>query len=217
MISMMEKYILDTNIFFNMEAGLGLGRKTQDVVGKITQFAQKLKESKKAEFIMPPRAIEEFLSFFEEKEQPFIKTFLSSITIKTPDYGALAFSSEVFYKLVKEIRQRSYRGLAIGEEEIVNAVQGMQGKQVQSKKDFQIQVGAFIKTFRDRYRNATRTGFLDSVADLDLIVLAKEQDGVLITTDEGVLHWGRTFGVKEMPAAGFLRRVEELLRPDHRE
>lgn len=216
MIGIMEKYILDTNIFFNMEAGLGLGKKTEEVVVKITQLAQQLKKEEKAEFIMPPRAIDEFLSFFENKNQPFIKTFLSVITVKTPDATSLSFPAAIFYKLIEDIRQRSYRGLTIGEEEITNAAQGMQGKQTQNKKDFQIQAGAFIKTFRDRYRNATRTGFLDSVADLDLIVLSKEQDGFLITADEGVLRWGRTFGIKEMPAAGFLRRVEELLRPARR-
>lgn len=65
------------------------------------------------------------------------------------------------------------------------------------KKDFQIKIGAFIKKFRDRYRNATRYGFLDSVADLDVIVLAKELDGTVVSTDEGVIYWARLFGVRE--------------------
>ena len=69
-----------------------------------------------------------------------------------------------------------------------------------------------IKNFRDRYRNATRTGFLDSVADLDLIVLSKEINGFLVTSDDGVLSWGRIFGIKEMPASVFRKRLEDLLQ-----
>ena len=79
------------------------------------------------------------------------------------------------------------------------------------KKDFQIKIGATIKNFRNRYRNATRTGFLDSVADLDLIVLAFEQEAFLVSSDEGVLKWGRIFGVKEMPSEVFQKRLGALL------
>lgn len=215
----MEKFILDTNIFFNMEAGLDLGEKTEEVIMTISQYAAKLKNAKKAEFIMPPRAIDEFLSFFEDKEQPFIKKLLSVITVKSPDAGRISFTAAVFYSLIDDIRQRSYRGLNIAEEEIENAARTLMEKPVSSKKDFQINIGVHIKKFRERYRNATRTGFLDSVADLDLIVLAKEQDGFLISTDEGVLHWGRIFGVREMPCSALRGRLEQLakLAPDHLE
>ena len=71
-------------------------------------------------------------------------------------------------------------------------------------------MGEIIKKFRLRYRQATRFGFLDSTADLDLIVLTKEIDGFLVSTDEGVLLWGKTFGVKIMSALGFRRRLEHL-------
>jgi predicted DNA-binding protein (UPF0278 family) len=49
------------------------------------------------------------------------------------------------------------------------------------------------------------------LADLDLVVLAKQKDGFLVSTDEGVLSWGRVFGVKEMPAAVFSKRLRSLL------
>jgi len=73
----MDKYILDTNIFFNMEEGIGLGEKTEDVVRNITQI-------KNVEFYMPPRIVDEFLSFFPDKNQAFIKDFLSKIIIQSP-------------------------------------------------------------------------------------------------------------------------------------
>ena len=207
----MESFILDTNLFFNIGAGLGLGKNTEEIVVKLTEIIKKLKKNSKAVFYMPPRIVDEFFSFFEDKEQLFIKDFLSVINIKSPNSSGLEFSSNVFYKLIEDIRNRSYRGLNIAEEEIVKAGEMTAGKKYESKKDFQITIGKFVKNFRDRYRNATRTGFLDSVADLDLIVLSKEVDGFLVTSDEGVLVWGRTFGIKEMPASIFQKRLEDLL------
>lgn len=208
----MDKFVLDTNLFFNMEAGLDLGRKTEDVVVGLTEKALELKKIKKAEFFMPPRAIEEFLSFFEDKNQGFIKNFLSALTVKSPDTAKIQFPATVFYKLVEDIRSRSYRGLAVGEEEIVSAArQALGAPKELSKKDFEIKAGPVVKKFRERYRNATRTGFLDSLTDLDLIALASEQGAYLVTTDEGVLEWGRTFGVKEMPSLAFRKRLEDLL------
>lgn len=207
----MEKYILDTNIFFNMEEGTELGKKTEEVVKNISILAKSLKQEKKGELFMPPRAIDEFLSFFEDKNQGFIKEFLASITIKSPYIEALEITNQAFYLLVEDVRQRNLRGLNIAEEEINNAGRLLMGKNNLSQKGFQIQIGNVVKKFRERYRNATRTGFLDSLADLDCIVLTKEQDGVLISTDEGVLKWARVFGVREMPAAAWKKQMSEVL------
>lgn len=207
----MENFILDTNLFFNIGAGLEMGENTEEITVKLTEIIKKLKKNSKASFYMPPRIVDEFLSFFEDKNQEFIKNFLSGVNIKSPNPSGVNFSSKVFYRLIEDVRNRSYRGLSIAEEEIIKAGEATSGKKFESKKDFQITIGKFIKNFRDRYRNATRTGFLDSVADLDLIILSKEVDGFLVTSDEGVLSWGRIFGIKEMPASVFRKRLEDLL------
>jgi RNA ligase partner protein len=202
----MEKYILDTNIFFNTQNNFGLGKKAKEVILKLTTI---IKE-KKQQIFMPPSAIDEFLSFFseEEKKQSFINNFLSLIVIKSPDYNKISFPANIFHQLIKEIRSRSYRGLTIAEEEVKNAALLMMGEKKLEKKDFQIKIGKIIKKLRERYRQATRFGFLDSTTDLDLIVLAKEIDGFLVSTDEGVVYWGRIFGVKEMPLQFFLKKLE---------
>lgn len=209
----MDTFILDTNLFFNMAAGINMGKKTEDVVVGLTEKARILTKNKKAVFFMPPLAVDEFLSFFENKDQGFIKDFMAVINIESPDLTRALFPATVFYKLIEDIRARSYRGLNIAEEEIENSTRQSMGLKIEGKKEFQIKIGAFIKKFRERYRNATRAGFLDSVTDLDLIVLSKQKDGFLVSTDEGVLSWGRTFGVKEMPVSVFRKRLEDLL--DH--
>lgn len=180
-----------------MQAGLGFGDTTEKVMENMILCG------KKAKLYMPPRIVEEFLSFFENKEQDIIKKLLAEITVKSPVIDSLQFPASVFYTLVEDIRNRSYRGLRTGEEEIEQAAQAFMGAQSLNKMEFQKKVGVQIKGFRDRYRQATRVGFLDSLADLDIIVLAKEIEGTVVSTDEGLLKWSRLFGVKEMSPSVF--------------
>jgi len=208
----MEKFILDTNLFFNMEAGFDLGQKTEEVVANLTKIIQNLKKQKKAEFFMSPKAVEEFLSFFEDKKQPFLEGFLSLVTVKSPDIEKITVPGRIIYELIGDVRGRSYRGLQVAEEELEVAVRKMLEKntQLSDKKSFQIAVGASKKNLRDRYRRATRFGFIDSLTDLELILLAQELNGCLVSADEGVINWGRRFGVKEMPAGLFLKHLCNL-------
>ncbi|MEN9328771.1 MAG: hypothetical protein RI947_1579 [Candidatus Parcubacteria bacterium] len=195
----MKKFVLDTNLFFNMEAGLDLGTKTEEVVRVLTSSMKAYKKDGAGEFYTPPRVVEEFLSFFEDTSQQFIRDFLSQLIIKAPHVNDMQVAGAVIYQLVDEIRTRSYRGIGIAEEEINKAGKLVTGKPELSKKDFEMTIGPVVKNFRERYRQATRFGFIDSLADLDLIMLAKEVDGVLISADAGVIRWGRIFGVQEMP------------------
>lgn len=203
----MEKYVLDTNLLFNMEANLGFGKTTKAVMEGLTEAMKKAKASKTTEFYMPPRIVDEILSFFENKEEVFIKSFLEQVTVKSPDLGKNPVALHFLYELVDDTRKRSYRGLQIAEEEFEAIAQQMMGKETLAKKEFQMTIGKHIKGLRDRYRQATRAGFLDSLADLDLIVLAKEEAAYIVTTDEGVRRWGRLLGVKEMMSDIFARKI----------
>jgi RNA ligase partner protein len=200
----MQSYILDTNLFFNMQAGLNFGPTTEKVMERMTHCGKNVK------LYMPPRIVEEFLSFFENKEQETIKKLLAEIVVKSPNIDSFQFPASIFYTLVDDIRNRSYRGLRTGEEEIEQAAQSFMGGQSLTKMEFQKKVGVQIKGFRDRYRQATRVGFLDSIADLDIIVLAKEIDGIVVSTDEGLLKWSRLFGVKEMSPSVFGEKMNAL-------
>lgn len=208
----MEKYVLDTNLFFNMQADMSMGKTTKEVVAFITSIGEELKKKKMGEFFMPPSIVEEFLGFFENRKEPFLKNFLSVVTVQSPNYHSLSFPGSVFYRLVEDVRSRSYRGLRAAEEEIEHAGRLMEGSQDLDKKNFQIKIGEVVRGFRQRYRTATRVGFLDSGADLDLIALSKEVSGFLISADEGVMVWARAFGVKEMPPSVWRSRMELHLR-----
>ncbi len=203
----MDSYVLDTNLFFNMEADLGFGKTTADVIKTMTKHLAKCKKEAGARFFMPPRIVEEIRSFFTNKDEPYLKDLFEQITVQSPDMGKNPVSLHFVYQLVDDIRKRSYRGLQIAEEEFEAIAAHMMGKESLAKKEFQITIGSHIKGLRDRYRQATRSGFLDSLADLDMIVLAKEEGAYIVTTDEGVIRWGRLLGVKEMMPDVFAQKI----------
>lgn len=205
----MRLYILDTNFFFNLEIKSGFGKNATEIITNFTEVARELKQQKKAEFIMPPRIVDEFLTFVT-KDDVYVREFLTVVTIKSPSIGHIQFPGAVFYQLVEEMRDRSYKGLRIAEESVDAAAKKMQGATDLSHIEYQKTVGEIVTKLRERYRQATRFNFLDSVADLDLISLAKELDGTVVSSDEGVLRWGRIFGVTEMPADLFRAHLLSL-------
>ena len=195
-----------------MSSGINLGQNTEAVVINLTKIIKKLKKENKADFFAPPLIIDEFLSFFKDKQQPFLRELISLLNIKNPKTDEIKFASRPFYLLVEDIRFRHFRGLNIAEEEIKKtAKKFLTINKKLSEKEFQIEVGDIIKKFRDHFRKATRFGFLDSIADLDLIVLSNEVDGYLVSTDEGVIKWAKVFGTKIMPSGFFVKRLEHLL------
>ncbi len=205
----MKTYIIDTNLCFNMEAGMGLGDTTEGIIRTLTDGLKKA--DGEIEIMMPPRIIDEIKSFFENPEQPFLLDFFNSVTIKSPSTANQQFNGEVVASLIEEMRQRAYRGMKAAEEEIIRAADQFMGKEVLSKKDFQIATGKIVTKFRERFRTATRTGMIDSLADIDLIMLARETGAILVSSDEGVITWGRRMGVREQGAAAFGRDVQAYL------
>ena len=205
----MEKYVIDTNLLFNMEGNMGLGEKTEEIVKALTRVFQKIAANVK--IYMPPSIKAEIESFFDDPSQVFLQDFFSSVTIKSPNLSEIMVASSVMGKFIDECRTRAYRGMNVAEENITKAATEFMGKETLPRKEFQIAVGAIVKSFRERYRNATRTNFIDSSGDFELIMLAREQDAYLVSTDEGVIRWGRQFGVKEMTSVVFGKKMQEHL------
>lgn len=188
---------------------MGLGDKTEIIIKGLTKIFQKNATSIKV--FISPTIKEEIESFFEDPTQTFLQEFFSSVTIKSPNLSEIMISSTVMASFIDECRTRAYRGMNVAEEGITRAATEFMGKETLPRKEFQIAVGTIVKSFRERYRNATRTNFIDSNADFDIIMLAREQDAYLVTTDEGVIRWGRQFGVKEMTSVVFGKKMQEHL------
>lgn len=206
----MKRYIIDTNLFFNMEGSMGLGETTADIVKNMVRAVEKA-TSEELEIIVPPTIVQEITSFFDSPDDPLLTSLFGSLTVKSPSTSEQSVSASLFEQLIEDYRNRAYRAMKVAEEEAIHTAEMFMGKEVLPQKEFQMACGKILTKLRERYRNATRTGTIDSKADFDLIMLAKETDGYLVTTDEGVTYWARLLGVKEMSSSVFGKKMQEYL------
>ncbi len=200
-------FCLDTNILFSFQKGINLG----DSPGEVADLFIKVGKSKKARFLMPPRIVEEIYYLADASTKPKIDEFLAQVTVQSPTIHNQTIGVQILYDFVNESRVRTQQGLHIADEIIVQTAQSYLQKQEMAKIDFQKSLQPIKENLRLRYRNATRTGFIDSLADLDLLFLAKESEASLISADEGVVLWGRKMGVKEMGLPVFGETMRQLL------
>jgi len=86
------------------------------------------------------------------------------------------------YELIEDIRDRINKGLRVAEK-AVRSVGTVDEREL-------------IKGMRKSYREALREGIIDSREDVDLILLAKELDGMLVTVDHGAIKWAEKLGIR---------------------
>ncbi len=166
----MENIILDTSVF----VGQFFGKSSTE---SFNNFLSLIAKSKGHRFYMPPSVLEELKKFAEESD--IDKESLRQLNIKAPKKHELTIPAYLLYNLVMDMRKRTDRGLRIAE----NAIRS-DGK-----------IDDIIRTLRANYREATREGILDSKEDVDLLLLARELNGVLATADKGLTFWAQELGI----------------------
>ncbi len=189
---------------------MGLGGSTAEIATNLSKAFGQAPENE-LELLAPPAISDEIITFFDTPEDVVLQTIQGFMSIKSPATSELSLPASIFESLIDDYRQRAFRGMKVAEEEIANTEQLFMGKEVLSHKEFQMASGKLISKLRERFRTATRTGTIDSKADFDLIMLAREQDGYLVTTDEGVLEWARLIGVREMSSSVFGKTMQAYL------
>jgi len=63
-----------------------------------------------------------------------------------------------------------------------------------------------IRRLRQEYREALRSGMVDSVEDLDVVLLAKEIGGAVLSADEGIANMAEALGIEVLSATYFIHR-----------
>ncbi len=129
---------------------------------------------------MPSSIFSELLNFVDRKEIP--GRFLAILHQKSPSRHELSCPAFLLYELIEDIRDRINRGLRIAEKAVRNV-----GK---------VDEREIIQSMRKNYREALREGIIDSKEDVDLILLAKELDALLVTVDHGAITWAEKLGIR---------------------
>ncbi len=149
-----------------------------------------------------------FLKRYECDEEIFTKldTWLVK---KTPNRYEVKIPAAIFYEYIITVRQKMNRGRRLAEEYILEA------SAITSKlddKDIETEIGSLISKFRDKYRMVMRQGILDSAPDLDVLLLAKELEAGVVSSDAGIRKWSERLGLRFVEASKFPRMLKEYLK-----
>ncbi|MCS7262262.1 MAG: RNA ligase partner protein [Aquificaceae bacterium] len=174
----MDLFVLDTSVFTNPDVYTQFEK---DQKGAIESFLS-LASRSTVRFYMPTSVYEELNKMVELGSlRPKFETL---VRVRSPRRYSLTVPAEFLYDFVEELRHRINKGLRIAEEHTKEA-----GKLPE-------EVGKLVGRLREKYREALRTGIIDSKEDLDALLLAYELDGVLVSGDEGLRSWADKVGVK---------------------
>jgi RNA ligase partner protein len=190
-------YILDTSVFVNPACAHLFGSSPTDA---FVSFLRQIEKLDAFEWLMPPNIYTELMHFADEKLIP--KNLLTLVQQRPPKKHEIKVSGMFLYTLVDEMRDRSDRGLRLAERHVREAFQAPApnapspapgGKPIRPDAEA-------IGRLRESYRRMLREGMLDSKADVDLLLLAYETSGTLVSADQGVMHWANEMGVSILPA-----------------
>ncbi len=174
-----KKIILDTSIFVNPDSRRFFGKTPREA---LKNFIEIIEKRPNLECYIPPSVYEELIKF--TKELSFKKDI--SINKKPPASYQISIPALLFYEFIDETRNRVNKGLRITEKYTRKGLK---------EKDSRQTAQELIKSARQEYRVALREGILDSKEDFDLILLAKELNAYLATSDNGLIKWAQKLGI----------------------
>jgi len=172
-----EKVVLDTSLFVNPEVRTDFGKTPTEAIENFLSIAAQIPI---LEFYMPPSIFQELFNFIDENKVS--GDLLTIIRQKPPKRHELSCPAFLLYELIEDMRERINKGLRVAEKAVRDIKKG-------EEKDV-------IQSLRRNYREALREGIIDSKEDVDLILLAKELDALLITIDHGVIKWAEKLGIR---------------------
>jgi len=191
----METFVLDTSVFTNPDV---YSQFEKDQLGAIENFLT-LASHTNAQFFMPTSVYEELTKIVELGE--LTPKFEFVVRIRSPRKWGLMVPAEFIYEFIDDIRHRINKGLRIAEEHTKEA-----GKLTEEE------VGRLINRLREKYREALRTGIIDSKEDVDVLLLAYELDAILVSGDEGLRKWADKVGIKLIDPKNLRYLMENLVR-----
>ncbi len=203
----MDVFVLDTTAITEARLRKYFEAKTlEEVVEKVAGLLMKARLSLNARFYMTPNTWSELRRILigSNVRLDLIHDLSTWITIKAPDKLSMQIPASVFSEYVSDIRRRFYKGLRVAETVVRKVARDCEG-------DDEC-IGTAIKGLREKYREATRKGLVDSVEDLDTILLALELKGIIVTSDYGIRKLGEQLGIIVVDPEDFVIMIERMLK-----
>lgn len=172
-----DKIIIDTSIFTNPDVYQSFGVNPTEA---LCTFLEIIGGLDGPAFYMPPTIYQELLNFVAIENIPI--DWQIRIIQKPPKRYELTVPAFLLYELIEDVRLRIDKGLRVAEEAV-------RVTSPATEPDT-------IANLRKKYRAALREGIIDSKEDVDLILLAKEMDGIVMTADLGIVKWADKLGIR---------------------
>ncbi len=188
-----ECFVIDTSIFTNPDVYITFGRTPTTSLKNFLKLIMKLEGPN---FYMPPSIYEELMNFVDIDKIP--KDLQVRIFQKPPKKYEMKVPSFLLYELIEDVRHRIDKGLRVAEQAVREVI-------TDNEPDT-------ITNLRRKYRSALREGIIDSKEDVDLILLARELDGILVTADKGIMTWADKLGIRYVESRN-LRGIINSLGP----
>ncbi len=170
-------------------------------------------------FYMPPSMFEELKRFLlrNNVRTKTINKLTAVLVVKAPDKIRTQIPAIVMSRYVEEIAKRLFKGLRVAEESVrrtarVVAKTDKNRKNTSDRVQVEKLVGDIIHDLREKYREATRKGVVDTVVDFDAVMLAVELRAIMVTNDEGIRRLCEDLGIIVVDPLTFLemlRRFQE--------
>ncbi len=183
-----SRMIVDTSIFVNPETMVLLGESVGSAIEGFLQICRRYS----LEIYMPLSIFREISTFAPAET---IKTLRTRAVVRAPDLYNMQVPAVTFHTFVKELRERVNKGLHIAEKAI--------------KSD---DAPENVRWVRQHYREALRSGIVDSVEDLEVVLLAREVGGIILTADQGITNMADSFGIEVFTAREFLDYCNDTAR-----
>ena len=188
-----ECFVIDTSIFTNPDVYITFGRTPTTALKKFLNLIAKLEGPN---FYMPPSIYEELMDFVDIDKIP--KDLQVRIFQKPPKKYEMNVPAFLLYELIEDVRHRIDKGLRVAEQAVREVIND-------NEPDT-------INNLRRKYRSALREGIIDSKEDVDLILLARELDGILVTADKGIMTWADKLGIRYVESRNLRGIINSLIK-----
>jgi len=188
-----ECFVIDTSIFTNPDVYIIFGRTPTTALKNFLKLITKLEGPN---FYMPPSIYDELMNFVDIDKIP--KDLQVKIFQKPPKKYEMNVPAFLLYELIEDVRHRIDKGLRVAEQAVREVIN--------------VNEPDTITNLRRKYRSALREGIIDSKEDVDLILLARELDGILVTADKGIITWADKLGIRYVESRNLRGIINSLIK-----
>ncbi len=209
---MTEAYVVDTSAFTDPRLREKLGTSTlAETVEAIAELLARARARLGLELYISPATAQELRRFLlrNDVSRDIVDKLISVLTIRSPDLYGIKLPAVILSNWIKELRTRITKGLRVAEDMIRKTVR--RGYEARAENELDEILAESIHVLREKYREATRKGIVDTDVDLDIIILALELGAEVVTNDEGIMKMCRELGVRYIDPVSFINRLEMML------